>query len=378
MAIFQSSSHPFCPPTPPEQPRADLHQLTWRWKEKILTWKKNEKSTSRRDTTTWIPLPPEKWKSSPSHKVATRAALEPSLVRSMHLKRLEAVGFELASAPIAKRLYQAQGPVQGQVQWRSGLHWDQMLWGIWCSAHLKKRSLVRSSHTWPPGSLEHRLSWLSCWSHGHPQLSQHPHPHPSKSSSNATISRGENSNVSHLSSRKQKQHDPHMTNQSSGLCGIASVCFQTFVGSALIAQTGKPWKRLGWANLGPHRGTFQTTFQAIHAHAIQHSLVNWTSTFPGQVKKTHGEWRACNLACLPNHLLNETCQNLWTKSCSEKLPNASCVVQHPNITSTAVDRGGPCHCLAAWWARCTLFWRIFITERVSRTLLAGGTSAALP
>ena len=194
MAIFQSSSHPFCSPTPPEQPRADLHQLTWRWKEKISTWKKNEKSTSRRGTTTWIPLPPKKWKSSPSHKVATRAALEPSLVPSMHLKRLEVVGFELASAPIAKRLHQAQGPVRGQVQWRSGLHWDQTLRGIWRSSHSKKRSLARSSNTWPPGSLEHRLSWLSCWSHGHPQLSQHPHPHPSKSSSNATISRGENSN----------------------------------------------------------------------------------------------------------------------------------------------------------------------------------------
>ena len=75
-----------------------------------------EKSTSRKDTTNWIPLPPEKWKSSPSHKVATRAALEPSLVPSMHLKPLEVVGFELAPAPIAKRLHQAQGPVQGQVQ----------------------------------------------------------------------------------------------------------------------------------------------------------------------------------------------------------------------------------------------------------------------
>ena len=113
----------------------------------------------------------------------------------MHLKRLEVVGFELASAPIAKRLHQAQGPVQGQVQWRSGLHWDQMFWGIWRSAHPKKRSLARSSNTWPPGSLEHRLSWLSwlsCWGHGHhPQLSQHAHPHPSKSFSNPTISRWE-------------------------------------------------------------------------------------------------------------------------------------------------------------------------------------------
>ena len=181
---------------------------------------------------------------------------------------------------------------------------------------------------------------------------------------------GENSNISHPSSLKQKQHNPHMTNQSSGLYGIASVCCQAFIGSALIVQTGKPWKRRGWANLGPLRGTLQTTFQAIHAHAIQHSLVNWTSTFPEQL----GEWRACKLACLPNQLLHENSQNVWTKSCSEKLPTASCVVQHPNITNAAVDRGGPCYCLAAWWARRTLFWRIPITEGVSRTLLAGGTS----
>ena len=308
MAIFQSSSHPFCPPTPPEQPRADLRQLTWRWKEKILTSKKMQKSTSRKNKTNWIPLPPKKWKPSPSHKVATRAALEPSLVPSMHLKPLEVVGFELASAPIAKRQHQAQGPVQGQVQWRSGLHWDQTLRGIWRSAHQKKRSLVRSSNTWPPGSLEHRLSWLSwlswlsCWCRGHPQLSQHPHPHPSKSSSNPTISRGGRIlyNISHPSSLKQEQGDPHMTNQSSRLCGIASVCCEAFVSSAHIVQTGKPWKRLGQVNLGSHRGTIQTTLQAIHAHAVQHSLVNWTSTFPGRLKKTHGECRACNLACLPN------------------------------------------------------------------------------
>ena len=66
---------------------------------------------------------------------------------------------------------------------------------------------------------------------------------------------------------------------------MASVCCEAFVSSALIVQTGKPWKRLGWANLGSHRGTLQTTFQAIHAHAIQQSLVNWTSTFPGWLKK---------------------------------------------------------------------------------------------
>ena len=99
---------------------------------------------------------------------------------------------------------------------------------------------------------------------------------------------GNNSNISHPLSLKLKQHDPHMTNQSSGMCGtcgIASVCCEAFIGSALVVQTGKPWKRLGWVNLGPHRGTLQTTFQAIHAHAIQHSLVNWTSTFPGQLKK---------------------------------------------------------------------------------------------
>ena len=132
-----------------------------------------------------------------------------------------------------------------------------------------------------------------------------------------------------------------MTNQSSGICGMASGCCQTFIGSALIVQASKAWKRLGWANLGPHRGTLQATFQAIHAHAIQHSLVNWTSTFPGRLKKTHGEWRACNLACLPNQLLHENCQNLWTKSYSEKLPTASCVVQHPNITKRSCGQRWP-------------------------------------